>query len=111
MNIEEMLNEIKKQFEDEENETSFGEPQAWLFLDNGRSIEVVHEEYALCPEHQFFSITLHCTDIEFDDGRFYRSNGIIDHDSSDYTPNISDIDLIRKPLERVLIINDKEAVI
>lgn len=108
MNIEEMLNEIKRQFENEENETSCGEPQAWLYLDNGRSIEIVHEEYALSPEHQFFSITLHCTDTEFDDGKFYMSNGIIVKDTSDYTSSLSDIALIRKPLERVLIINGEE---
>ena len=40
MKIEEMLNEIKRQFEDGENETSFGEPQAWLYLDNDRSIDI-----------------------------------------------------------------------
>lgn len=69
---------LKTALEAKENETSYGEPQAFFELDNGRCIEAVIEQYGLPSEEWFYSISLHCTEAEFDNGDFNSTCGIID---------------------------------
>ena len=38
------IENFKETFNDE---TDFGEPQHWIYLKSGRSLEVTHEEYGL----------------------------------------------------------------
>ena len=58
-------------------ETPLGEPQHWIYLKSGRSIEITHEEYGLPENEQFFSIRLHCSDEEFDNGEYSSTVGVI----------------------------------
>lgn len=76
MTVDEILKEVKRQFEGNENRTGYGEPQAWIYLDNGRSLEVVYEQEMLPPDEYFFSVRLHCSDDEFDN--YYSSVGVIE---------------------------------
>ena len=110
MTINEMLTDIRNQFEAEDNFNGWGEPQAWIYLENGRSIEIVHEEECLPPDEQYFSVMLHCTDDEFDNRSFYKTVGVIDDDCSYDTPNVLDVEAIRQPLEYILKVNESEKV-
>ena len=58
--------------------TEYGEPQLWLYLRNGRSVEITHEEEGLMLDRQFYSVRLHCTDDEFASDDFHSTVGVID---------------------------------
>ena len=68
------IENFKETFNDE---TPLGEPQHWIYLKSGRSIEITHEEYGLSEDKQFFSIRLHCSDEEFDNGDYCKTCGVI----------------------------------
>ena len=51
----------------------YGEPEAWLYLKSGRSIEITLEQEGLTEEELFFSVRLHCTEQEFDAFYFGRN--------------------------------------
>ena len=108
MTIDEMLTDIRNQFEAEENCTAYGEPQAWICLENGRGVEMVHEEECLPPDEQYFRIILHCTDDEFDNGYCHGSCGVISSSCSYDTPNALDIEAVRRPLEYIIRVNESE---
>ena len=59
------------------DETPLGEPQYWIYLKSGRSLEIIHEEYGLSEDKQFFSIRLHSTDEEFYNGEYSNTVGVI----------------------------------
>ena len=65
---------FKETFNDE---TDFGEPQHWIYLKSGRSLEITHEEYGLSENEQYFSIRLHCSEEEFDNMDYYKTCGVI----------------------------------
>lgn len=84
-----MNNNMSVKFNDLVNsETAFGEPQWWLYgLDRDRSLEVTHEEYGLSESEQFYSCIVHCSDVEYENGDYDGTNGIIDRiciDNFDY---------------------------
>ena len=108
MTIDEMLADIRNQFESEDNCTACGEPEAWMCLENGRSAQIVHEEEGFLPDNQYFSVTLHCTDDEFDNDYCHGSCGVISSSCSYDTPNVLDIEAVRKPLEYVIRVNESE---
>lgn len=64
-------------------ETEYGEPQMWVYLKSGRSIEITFESYCIAKDNQFFSIRLHCSDNEFNDGLYEGTNGIIELEATD----------------------------
>ena len=68
------IENFKETFNDE---TPLGEPQHWIYLKSGRSIEVTHEEDGLSENEQYFSIRLHCSEEEFDNGDYYKTCGVI----------------------------------
>ena len=108
MTIDEMLTDIRNQFESEDNCTACGEPEAWVYLENGRSVQIVHEEEGLLPDSQYFSVSLHCTDDEYDNGYCHGSCGMISSSCSYDTPNVLDIEAIRRPLEYIVRVNESE---
>ena len=59
-------------------ETEHGEPQAWLTLKDGSSIEVTHEEYTFKPEDRYFSLRHHCPDEDFENGAYHDTMGVIE---------------------------------
>lgn len=59
-------------------ETEYGEPQAWVDLDDGTSIEITHEEYGLSEDNQFFSARHHCSDEDFENDVYHSTMGVID---------------------------------
>lgn len=68
---------VKRQLESEENCTGYGEPQAFVTLENGRSIEVTLEKEMLPETDYFYSARLHCTEEEFDNKDYNSTVGII----------------------------------
>ena len=68
------IENFKETFSDE---TPLGEPQHWIYLKSGRSIEVTHEEDGLPENEQYFSIRLHCSEEEFDNGEYSSTIGVI----------------------------------
>ena len=71
------------QLEEGPGETEYGEPQAFLDLSNGRTLEVTHEEYGLPEEKQYYSWRVNCSDEEFEDDAYHSTCGVIDQSSSD----------------------------
>lgn len=70
--------DVVQQLMDKQNDTAYGETQAWVYLDNGRSIEVTLEQDMLPPDEHFYSVRLHCNEKEADAGEFHGTCGIID---------------------------------
>lgn len=68
------IENFKETFNDE---TPLGEPQHWIYLKSGRSLEITHEEDGLSKDKQFFSIRLHSTDEEFYNGEYSNTVGVI----------------------------------
>ena len=68
------IENFKETFNDE---TPLGEPQHWIYLKSGRSLEITHEEDGLPKNEQYFSIRLHCSEEEFDNGDYYKTCGVI----------------------------------
>lgn len=104
--IHDMLEDVKEQFTEETDYTEWGEPRAWLYLPNGRTIEVTHEEEGLDTKDQYFSVRLHCTDKEFDNMSFDTYVGIIESCCTPNTPNVMDVEYIISALRHILCVND-----
>lgn len=68
------IENFKETFNDE---TPLGEPQHWIYLKSGRSLEVTHEEDGLSENEQYFSIRLHCSEEEFNNGEYSSTIGVI----------------------------------
>ena len=68
------IENFKETFNDE---TPLGEPQHWIYLKSGRSLEITHEEYGLPENKQYFSIRLHCSNEEFDNEEYSNTVGVI----------------------------------
>ena len=68
------IENFKETFNDE---TPLGEPQHWIYLKSGRSLEITHEEDGLPENEQYFSIRLHCSEEEFDNGEYSSTVGVI----------------------------------
>lgn len=102
--IDDILNDVKEQFEGEWDYTECGEPRAWVYLPNGRTIEVTHEEEGLDTKDQYFSVRLHCTDKEFDNMSFDTYVGVIDYCTSPNTPNVLDVSYIKNLLKRMIYV-------
>lgn len=68
------IENFKETFNDE---TPLGEPQHWIYLKSGRSIEITHEEDGLPENEQYFSIRLHCSNEEFDNEEYSSTVGVI----------------------------------
>jgi len=60
------------------DETEYGEPQAWVYLKDGSSIETTHEEYGLEPNEQYFSLRHHCSEEDFENDVYLSTMGVID---------------------------------
>ena len=105
MTIDEMLADIRNQFESEENYTAYGEPEAWIYLENGRSIQIVYYKKGISPDYQFFSVVLHCSEDEYNNGYYHETRGLMARAFSDYTPNPLDIEVIRRPLKYMIKAN------
>jgi hypothetical protein len=72
-----IFEDVKRQLEGEKSCTAFGEPRAWVALDNGRSIEVTLEKEMLSEEDYFYSARLHCTEEECENKDYHSTVGII----------------------------------
>ena len=81
-NVAEDYESMARQLTQKQNVTDLGEPQAFIELPNGRTLEVVHEQYGLSEREQYFSFRIHCSDEEFDQNAFQNTNGIVDQTSS-----------------------------
>lgn len=70
-----------------ETETALGEPQWWVYLKSGRSIEVTLESAGLPDKRRYCSVRLHCSEDEFDRDQYHGAVGVID---SQCTADIED---------------------
>lgn len=77
--LSKIIEDIKSQLIKAKSCIDFGEPQAWIYLSNGRSLEITHEEEGLQLEDQYYSWRVHCSDKEYDNNCFKATNGIIDY--------------------------------
>jgi len=58
-------------------ETEYGEKQGWLECENGRTIEIVHESHDMPEGTDFWSVRLHCSEGEFEAGKYAGTIGVI----------------------------------
>lgn len=65
------------------DETEYGEPQAWYHLADGTSLEVCHEENGIAKARQYYSLRRHCTEQDFDDDVYADTCGVIEQYSGD----------------------------
>ena len=84
---EEIFQDIKQQLKKHENETGYGEPQAFILLKNDRTIEITKEEEGLSEEDYFYSVRLHCSEDEFNTNRYNSTTGIIESLATDLDDN------------------------
>lgn len=81
--LDKFIKDAKEQLEEQKCCSELGEPQAWIYLPNGRSLEITHEENGLQQEDQFYSWRVHCSDKEYEKEKFCKTNGVIDYIVSD----------------------------
>ena len=74
---------LTTQLAQKQNVTGFGEPQAFIELPKGRSLEVVHEQYGIPEAEQYYSFRVHCSDEEFNRNAYHGTNGIVDQTTSE----------------------------
>lgn len=77
------MQKIEKHFQDimadaSVTDTPFGEPQMWVNLPNGRSLEITHETYGLKERDCYYTWRVHCSDEEFENDDFHSTCGVID---------------------------------
>lgn len=68
---------VKDKFNNEPAQTPLGEPQIWLDLKSGRSIEITLESAGLLEEKYYYSVNLHCSEDEFEKGEYADTIGIM----------------------------------
>ena len=73
---------LTMQLAQKQNVTSYGEPQAFIGLPRGRSLEVVHEQYGLPENEQYYSFRVHCSDEEFDLNAYHGTMGTVEQTTS-----------------------------
>ena len=59
-------------------ETEYGEPQAWLYIENGESVEITYEKNGLKPSKYFYSIRKHCNEEDFENDVYHKTMGVIE---------------------------------
>lgn len=101
-----IINDIKSQIIERKNTTSYGEPQAWVSLSNGRSIEVTLEQQGLAESEYYYSVRLHCSEREYENNDYHSTNGVIDQ----YTASGSALDEIDKLVLAAISCNQKYPV-
>jgi len=69
---------LEEKFSKEAGKTPLGEPQIWLGLKSGRSIEITLESDKLPKEDWYYSVRLHCSKAEFDASEYEFTMGVID---------------------------------
>ena len=67
-----------------DDHTPLGEPQAWIYLKDGTSIEITHEESGLALEDQYFSARHHCSEDDFENNVYHSTMGVIDQRSGSF---------------------------
>lgn len=60
-----------------ETDTALGEPQWWVYLKSGRSIEITLESAGLPEKRRYCSVRLHASDDEFDRDEYHSTVGVI----------------------------------
>lgn len=99
--VEMVLKDILKQHKTEM--TELGEPQAWIYLDKDRSMEVVEERNGLEKKNYFYSCRLHCSEEEFENDKYYSSMGIIET----YLTKGLDLKDLKRCIQKVIDCNNR----
>lgn len=81
-----LFESAKVQLEKGNNKTAYGEPQAFIELPNGRSIEITLEQEGLAENQQFYSCRLHCAEGEYE--AYASTVGLVEQ----YTTDIASLE-------------------
>lgn len=82
MNKHKIALSIIEQIRNHDNETEYGEPQAYIYFDNGRTLEVTYEKNGLPADRQYYSWRVNCNEEEFDNDLFHSTCGVVDQSIS-----------------------------
>lgn len=97
--------DILKQYE---TETNYGEPQYWIYLESGRSIEVTLEQEGLEEKDWFYCIRYHCSAEEYQNQDFRNTDGIIDVINEEKnSTNYNAMDDVLRDVDFILQHNDE----
>lgn len=77
IDYDEDVRSIQSQLQSHDNETEYGEAQAFIQLGNNRSLEITHEGYGLQPYQRFYGCRVHCSDEEFNANKFNATIGVV----------------------------------
>lgn len=100
--------DILKQYE---TETECGEPQYWVYLESGRSIEITLEQESLPPEHWFYSVRYHCNEEELANDVFHKTMGVIDYsNTADIMDNPCCVDRVFEFVDFYVRQNDEKII-
>ena len=86
----------------EGNATDYGEPQVFIELKNGRSIEITLEQYELPEDEYYYSVRLHCSRREYENNQYQSTCGVI----VQYATTNNSIEKIKSLLITALKCND-----
>ena len=98
--MSDVINEVRSELLNNQTETALGEPQYWLYLQSGRSIEVTFESYDLPETKRFYSVRLHCSDQEF--CSYHETVGVIDQVVTDDMGNNNADDFLNAAVSAVV---------
>lgn len=83
-----LFESAKAQLEKGNNKTTYGEPQAFIELPSGRTIEITLEQDGLSENEQFYSCRLHCGEEEYN--AHESTVGLIEQYTTD-SPSLDDL--------------------
>lgn len=59
-------------------ETAYGEPQGWIYLKDGSSLEITFESNGLLAPERYYSLRHHCSEKDFENDVYHSTMGIIE---------------------------------
>lgn len=84
---------IRDRMRQEDSQTYLGEPQWWIYLESGRSVEITYGTAGLALADRYCSVRLHCTEEEFDNDIYHSTLGVIDKACTQNIKNRSEDEL------------------
>lgn len=76
---------------DLDDKTYSGEPQRFIELASGRSLEIVYESAGLPEKKCFYSVQVNCTKEEFEKGAYAATIGVIETYESNSLAGVEEI--------------------
>lgn len=83
LDVNDVFNDLKKQLDNRLSENAYGEPQAFVMLDNGRTIQITFEQEGLVEEERYYSGCLNRSESEGAGSANQSSSGLIANERSE----------------------------